>query len=135
MNRNVLFVSLVILLLFLFIVPALSYYFLSPLDLVTISQVGEGILKYEGGELIAVITVNVSGSKLSHVYLVSASIENTSYKYILEGQDKIVLIKGQNILVIPFNVSGQPNLQVNKTYLILITLNQGEEFQLSAVYV
>jgi len=135
MNRNVLLASLTITLLFLFMVPALSYYFLSPLNLVAISQIGEGLLNYEGGKLIAIITVNVGGGKLSNVYIVSALIENTSYKYELEGQDKIVLIKGENILVIPFNVSGLPDLQVNKTYLILITLNQGEEFQLSAVYV
>jgi len=135
MNRNALFIPLIILLLFLFIVPALSFYFLSPLNLVTISQVNEGILKYEGGKLIAIITVNVSGSKQSNLYIVSALIENTSYKYELGGQNKIVLTKGENMLVIPFNVPGLPDLQVNKTYLILITLNQGEEFRLSAVYV
>jgi len=59
---------------------------------------------------------------------------NTIYKYNFEDQNRIILTNGENILVIPFNASTHPDLQLNKTYSILITLNQGETFQASAVY-
>mgnify|MGYP001772484275 CR=1 FL=1 len=126
------------LILFLFIVPALSFYLLSPLNYrgeLNISQIGEGVLEYEGGKLVAIIKINVSGYEFTNVFLVSALILNTSYKYISEGQNKIILTSGENTLIIPFNTSTPLNLQANKTYFILITLSQGETFRASAIYI
>ena len=96
---------------------------------------GEGVLKYEEGKLIAIIKVNVSGYEFTNVSLVSALILNTSYRYISGGQNKIILTSGENTLIIPFNASTLPDLQTNKTYFILITLSQGETFRVSAIYV
>ena len=124
--------------LFLLIAPALSYYFLSTHNssgTLTVSQTSDGVLKYDKGKLIAIIKLNVSECKFGNVFVVSASILNTSYKYNFGGQNKISLSNGENILIIPFNASTQPDLQLNKTYSILITLNQGETFQVSAVYI
>ena len=138
MNKNTFLVTLTIVVLFLFIAPALSYYFLSASNCnsaLTVSQTDGGVLKYEKGKLIAIIKVNVSECKFGNVFLVSASIMNTSYKYYFGDQNKIILTNGENTLIIPFNVSAQPDLQLNKTYFILITLNQGETFRVSAVYI
>lgn len=138
MDKNTFLVTLTVVVLFLLIAPALSYYFLSTPNCsgtLTVSQIDGGVLKYDKGKLIAIIKVNVSECKFGDAFLVSASILNTSYKYNFGDQNKISLSNGENTLIIPFNASAQPDLQLNKTYSILITLNQGETFQVSAVYI
>jgi len=137
-DKNTFLVTLTIVVLFLLIAPALSYYFLSTPNCsgtLTVSQTDGGVLKYDKGKLIAIIKVNVSECKFGNVFLVSASILNTSYKYNFGDQNKINLSNGENTLIIPFNASTQPDLQLNRTYSILIALNQGKAFQVSAVYI